>query len=99
MTRSLDVVILSFLGLALGSPLLVLLWLLGMFDTGSPRFRQVHVGRHGRPFILGKFWTMKINTAAVASYQADPSSVTRLGKWLRRTQAGRTAATVECAER
>lgn len=85
MTRLFDVV-LSLAGLILGVPVLVPLWLLGLFDTGSPLFRQERVGRHQTPFILVKFRTMRPGTASVASHLADASAVTRLGHILRRTK-------------
>lgn len=85
MTRLFDVV-LSLAGLILGVPVLVPLWLLGLFDTGSPLFRQERVGRHQAPFILVKFRTMRPGTASVASHLADASAVTRLGRILRRTK-------------
>jgi hypothetical protein len=45
----------SLLGLVFGLPVLLLLTVLGFFDTGSPVFRQTRVGRHKKPFILLKF--------------------------------------------
>lgn len=85
MTRVLDV-ILSFLGLLIGAPIFVVLWILGLLDTGSPLFRQERVGRHQRPFTLVKFRTMRPGTTSVATHLADASSVTPLGTFLRRTK-------------
>lgn len=85
MIRSFDV-ILSALGLLFGLPVLAALWVLGWFDTGSPLFRQERVGRGQRPFILVKFRTMRPDTASVATHQADPRAVTKLGHFLRRTK-------------
>jgi lipopolysaccharide/colanic/teichoic acid biosynthesis glycosyltransferase len=76
----------ALLGLTLGSPVLVLLWLMGLWDTGSPLFRQQRVGRSQRPFVLVKFRTMRPDTASVASHLADASAITRLGAFLRRTK-------------
>lgn len=76
----------SLLGLVLGSPVLVVIWVLGLFDTGSPLFRQVRVGRHQQPFTLIKFRTMRVGTASVASHLADGAAITRLGHFLRRTK-------------
>ncbi len=78
--------IFSFAGLVLGFPILVLLACIGFFDTGSPVFRQVRVGRYQKPFTLVKFRTMKVNTASVATHLASSSSVTRFGSFLRRTK-------------
>ena len=83
--RSLDI-LLSACVLLLLSPLLLLLVLLGLFDTGSPLFRQVRVGRNQQPFILIKFRTMRPETASVATHLSDPQFITPLGRWLRRTK-------------
>lgn len=85
MTRFLDV-ILSFLGMVIGAPFFVVLWILGWLDTGSPLFRQKRVGRHQRPFTLVKFRTMRPDTASVATHLADSSAVTKLGHFLRRSK-------------
>jgi O-antigen biosynthesis protein WbqP len=85
MTRVLDV-LLSSLGLVMGLPILVLLWILGWLDTGSPLFRQERVGRHQKPFTLVKFRTMRPETPSVATHLADASAVTKLGHFLRRSK-------------
>lgn len=85
MTRVFDV-LLSLLGLVMGAPTLLLLWVLGWFDTGSPLFRQERVGRHQKPFTLVKFRTMRPDTASVATHLADASAVTKLGRFLRRSK-------------
>lgn len=85
MTRVFDV-LLSFLGLLMGAPILALLWILGWLDTGSPLFRQRRVGRNQRPFTLVKFRTMRPDTASVATHLADASAVTKLGHFLRRSK-------------
>tara|TARA_Y100001001_G_C8002619_1_gene306849 strand:+ start:521 stop:1063 length:543 start_codon:yes stop_codon:yes gene_type:complete len=79
-------VLISLLGLLLGMPVLLVLIVLGLFDTGSPLFRQERVGRFGRPFTLIKFRTMRKDTASVASHLASSSSITRYGRFLRRTK-------------
>ncbi len=85
MTRLFDV-ILSLAGLIVGAPILIFLWVLGWFDTGSPLFRQERVGRYKQPFILIKFRTMRLDTLSVATHLADVSAVTKLGHFLRRTK-------------
>jgi lipopolysaccharide/colanic/teichoic acid biosynthesis glycosyltransferase len=79
-------VLFSLLGLVLGSPVLLILMLIGLFDTGSPLFRQERVGRYQRPFTLVKFRTMKKDTASVASHLASTASITPFGRFLRRTK-------------
>ena len=85
MMRLLDLVF-SMIGLVLGAPVLLTIYLVGLFDTGSPLFRQERVGRHQRPFTLLKFRTMRLDTASVASHLADVSAITPLGVFLRRTK-------------
>ncbi len=76
----------SLLGLVVGFPVLLVLTLVGLFDTGSPVFRQVRVGRHQKPFTLVKFRTMKVDTASVATHLASSASITRFGHFLRKTK-------------
>ncbi|MEX1214268.1 sugar transferase [Saccharospirillum sp.] len=85
MIRLFDVVF-ALLGLVVGLPVLLLLVVIGLFDTGSPVFRQERVGRYKKPFTLVKFRTMKKNTASVASHLASTASITGFGHFLRRTK-------------
>lgn len=78
--------LLSALGLLLGSPVLLVLYLIGLRDTGSPIFKQARVGRGKRAFTLYKFRTMQPNTASVASHLVDASAITPFGYFLRRTK-------------
>ena len=85
MIRVLDVV-LSVLGLLVAAPVLLVLWVLGWMESRSPLFRQERVGRYQRPFVLVKFRTMRPDTASVATHLAEASSITRLGRFLRKTK-------------
>ena len=85
MIRLLDFVF-ALLGLVFGLPVLLVLVVIGLFDTGSPIFRQQRVGRNKKPFILVKFRTMKKDTASVASHLASASAITPFGHFLRRTK-------------
>jgi len=76
----------SLLGLVVGFPVLLVLTIIGLFDTGSPIFCQVRVGRHQKPFTLVKFRTMKVDTASVATHLASSASITRFGHFLRKTK-------------
>ncbi|WP_341305427.1 sugar transferase [Pseudomonas sp. TMP25] len=76
----------SLLGLVFGFPVLLLLMIVGLFDTGSPIFRQVRVGRDQQPFTLVKFRTMKVDTASVATHLASSTSITPFGHFLRKTK-------------
>ena len=85
MIRLLDFIF-ALLGLIFGFPVLLAIYILGLFDTGSPLFRQERVGRNQKPFVLVKFRTMSVDTASVASHLASTSSITKLGGFLRRTK-------------
>ena len=73
-------------GLIFGLPIFLLIYIIGLFDTGSPLFIQERVGQNKKPFMLVKFRTMKVDTASVASHLASSSSITSLGKFLRKTK-------------
>tara|TARA_Y100000589_G_C27088973_1_gene603046 strand:+ start:64 stop:612 length:549 start_codon:yes stop_codon:yes gene_type:complete len=85
MIRCLDFLF-ATIGLLLGFPILLLLYIIGLFDTGSPLFFQERVGRNKKPFVLVKFRTMKVNTISVASHLADSAAITRFGSFLRKTK-------------
>lgn len=85
MIRIFDILF-SFLGLLIGFPVLLMVFILGLFDTGAPLFRQERVGRYKKSFILIKFRTMKMGTASVASHLADGSAITGMGRFLRRSK-------------
>jgi lipopolysaccharide/colanic/teichoic acid biosynthesis glycosyltransferase len=76
----------SLFGLIFGGPVLLVIYFIGLFDTGSPIFRQVRVGIDQKPFTLVKFRTMRPDTASVASHLADVSTITPFGAFLRRTK-------------
>lgn len=76
----------ALLGLVFGFPVLLVIYVLGLFDTGSPLFWQERVGRNRKPFTLVKFRTMKVDTASVASHLASTASITRMGGFLRKTK-------------
>ncbi len=85
--RGLDILI-SLLLLPLTLPLLPLIALLIRLDSRGPVFyRQVRVGRGGKPFRLLKLRTMFRDAETdgpIWSRRGDPR-VTRVGGWLRRT--------------
>jgi len=83
--RTLDIVF-SLSGLLILWPVLLILCILGWFDTRSPLYLQERVGRYQRLFVLVKFRTMHPGTASVASHLASNNSITALGSILRRTK-------------
>lgn len=76
----------SFFGLLFLWPILVILYIIGLFDTGSPIFVQERVGRHKKPFKLIKFRTMHVNTKSVATHLSNQASVTKFGGFLRKSK-------------
>jgi O-antigen biosynthesis protein WbqP len=85
MTRIFDILF-SFIGLLLLSPFLIVLTIIGYFDTGSPIFRQERVGKGKQPFRLMKFRSMQINAPSVATHLASASSITPFGSFLRKSK-------------
>jgi O-antigen biosynthesis protein WbqP len=83
--RLLDLLI-AAIGLILGLPVFAMLFVFGLFDTGSPLFFQMRVGQNQKPFKLVKFRTMTRGAASVATHLADPVAITKLGAILRRTK-------------
>ena len=80
-------VLVSALGLLLIAPLLLLLAAAVKLDSPGPVFfRQLRVGRHGVPFRIHKFRTMRVDAEArgpQVTVGAD-ARITRSGRWLRR---------------
>jgi O-antigen biosynthesis protein WbqP len=85
MTRILDILF-SFFGLLILSPIILLLLIIGLFDTGSPLFRQERVGLNQKPFNLLKFRSMHVNTKAVATHLVQVSAITKWGSFLRKSK-------------
>ncbi|MEM5532988.1 sugar transferase [Pseudoalteromonas arctica] len=85
MIRILDILF-SLVGLIFALPFLIILYVIGLFDTGSPLFMQERVGRNKKPFTLVKFRTMSVDTASVASHLASTASITPFGGFLRKTK-------------
>ena len=79
-------IVLSTLGLLFASPVILLILLMGVVDTGRPIFCQERLGRNQIPFILFKLRTMIPNTPSVATHLANSQAITRLGHFLRRTK-------------
>ena len=76
----------ALLGLVLAFPIFVVVFVIGLFDTGSPLFFQERVGKDKKPFTLVKFRTMSVDTKSVASHLASQTSITKLGAFLRKTK-------------
>ncbi len=85
MRRFFDIMF-SVCGLLVIWPVGLVLYVIGLFDTGSPFFMQERVGRYKKPFLLVKFRTMRKDTKSVASHLADPAAITPFGHFLRKTK-------------
>lgn len=79
-------ILFSFFGLLLLSPFILLLYIIGKFDTGSPLFKQERVGLNQQPFQLLKFRSMHVNTQAVATHLVQVSAITKWGSFLRKSK-------------
>jgi len=78
--------LMAFFGLIVTFPILLIVTVIGYFDTGSPIFIQQRVGKNKKPFNLIKFRTMSVDTKSVASHLASTASITKLGGILRKTK-------------
>jgi O-antigen biosynthesis protein WbqP len=76
----------ALFGLLATLPILLIVTIIGYFDTRSPIFIQQRMGKNKRPFKLIKFRTMSIDTKSVASHLASTASITKLGGFLRKTK-------------
>lgn len=86
MTRLFDILI-SFFGLLVLSPVLIIVALIIVIDDPGPVFyRQLRVGRYGRDFRIFKFRSMRVNAdkaGLITVGDRDPR-VTRAGYYIRK---------------
>ena len=85
MIRFFDVIF-SLSGLIIGLPVMIILAVIGYFDTGSPIFRQQRLGKNQRLFTLFKYRTMRVDTPSVATHLVQRSTVTAFGGFLRKSK-------------
>ena len=76
----------SLTGIIFLSPFLILLWMIGIFDNGSPLFLQKRVGQNLKSFTLIKFRTMPKKTKSVGTHLIREIKFTSFGYFLRRTK-------------
>ena len=76
----------SLTGLIILSPLLVLLFFIGLFDSGSPLFIQSRVGYNLKSFSLIKFRTMPIGVRSAGTHLIKDIKLTSFGNFLRTTK-------------
>ena len=73
--------------LLLLAPLLFVIAVVVKLDSAGPVFyRQERVGRHGVPFLIHKFRTMRAGGGGMPLTVGDDPRITRAGRWLRRTR-------------
>ena len=76
----------SSIGLIFLSPLLILLWFIGLLDNGSPLFMQKRVGHNLQFFVLIKFRTMPKKTRSIGTHLIKNIKLSSFGYFLRRTK-------------
>ena len=78
---------LALVGLALASPLLFTAGILIVLTSPGPAiFRQVRIGRNGRPFVLFKLRTMRSTPGGPQITATDDARQTRIGRMLRKAK-------------
>lgn len=76
----------SFFGILILLPIMLVLYIIGLFDTGSPVFKQERVGKNKKPFTLYKFRTMNVKAQSVATHLANTAEITKFGSFLRKSK-------------
>ncbi len=76
----------SLIGLLILLPVMILIFIICLFENRSPIFKQKRVGFNQKLFELIKFRTMKKGTRSVATHLVDNSLITRSGNFLRRSK-------------
>jgi len=76
----------SLIGLIFLSPLLILIFFIGLFDNGSPLFIQSRVGCNLKSFSLIKFRTMPKGVRSAGTHLIKDIQLSSFGYFLRRTK-------------
>ena len=84
MKRAFDVVACGLFLLFFWPILLIVIIAVRLQSSGPAIFKQVRVGKDGRPFTCYKLRTMYSGTANLPTHEVQASSVTALGEHLRR---------------
>ena len=87
MNKRLFDIALSLVGLILGSPLFLIIYIgIKCSCKGSIIFKQERIGLHGKPFYIYKFRTMVVNNeqnGLPMLAEPDDQRLTKIGKFLR----------------
>jgi lipopolysaccharide/colanic/teichoic acid biosynthesis glycosyltransferase len=84
--RLFDLIVSLLALLLLALPMLALAAWIRLDSPGPVFFRQQRVGRHGVPFAIHKFRTMRHGAGGLALTVGEDARITRAGRWLRRTR-------------
>ena len=76
----------SLIGLVFLSPLIMLIFFIGLFENGSPLFIQKRVGYNLKSFSLIKFRTMPKGVRSAGTHLIKNIKFSSLGYFLRRTK-------------
>ena len=76
----------SLIGLMFLLPLLVLIFLIGLIDNGSPLFIQSRVGYNFKSFSLIKFRTMPMGVRSAGTHLIKNIKLSPFGNFLRKTK-------------
>jgi len=82
--RAVDIVLSALALLCLAPALLLICLVVRLTSPGPALFRQVRVGRYGRPFGLLKYRTMEHGAVGPAVTERNDDRVTPVGRFLRR---------------
>ncbi len=77
---------LSLIGLVFLLPLLIFIFLIGLFDNGSPLFIQSRVGYNHKSFSLIKFRTMPVGVRSAGTHLIKNIKLSSFGYFLRKTK-------------
>lgn len=90
LSKRISSIVVSLFGLLFTLPLMGLIALAIRLDSpGDAVFRQKRIGKGGRPFVLYKFRSMRVNADAEGGprpAQENDDRLTRVGRWLRKTR-------------
>lgn len=87
MKRTFDVILASILLALFALPMLAVALMIKLTSDGPAINRSTRIGKHGMPFKMPKFRTMRIDTPQLATHLLpDPEQwITGIGVWLRKT--------------
>jgi len=76
----------SLIGLMFLSPLIILIFFIGLIENGSPLFVQSRAGYNLKSFLLIKFRTMPMGVRSAGTHLIKNIKLTSFGNFLRRTK-------------